>query len=77
MVLSTSTMVFATLFGAASAVPRVLLFWLMSRERGRIAERLLDSGAHVVVSDVVLDHKGPQRARLVVRSVCPGGRHHR
>ncbi|MDI9889267.1 hypothetical protein QMZ92_34335 [Streptomyces sp. HNM0645] len=55
-------MVLAAAVGVAAAMPRILLFWLMSRERRRIIGVLTEAGD----TALVLDHHGPGRARVML-----------
>ncbi|WP_149181832.1 hypothetical protein [Streptomyces sp. TRM49041] len=48
--------------GVAAFLPRVLLFWLMSRERRRIVAAVSESGN----AALLLDHHGPGRARVTL-----------
>ncbi|WP_165988944.1 hypothetical protein [Streptomyces sp. YIM 98790] len=49
--------------GAAAQLGRILLFWLMARERTRMVSGTLRHGR----AAVVVEHDGPGRARLEVR----------
>ncbi|MFG2193544.1 hypothetical protein [Streptomyces sp. NPDC048639] len=60
------SVIVAVVLSVAAAVPRVVLFWLMSRERTRIFSLALHAGR----TDVVMEHSGPESARLDLRAGC-------
>ncbi|MGP3951794.1 hypothetical protein [Streptomyces sp. 7N604] len=57
-------MIVAVVLVVAAAVPRVVLFWLMARER----ERIFSLALYAERTDVVMEHSGPERARLAMRA---------
>ncbi|WP_432136690.1 MULTISPECIES: hypothetical protein [unclassified Streptomyces] len=56
------TMMLTAVVGVAASLPRVLLFWLMSRERQRIVAAVSESGN----TTLLLDHHGPGRAGVTL-----------
>ncbi|MDH2387262.1 hypothetical protein QCN29_00365 [Streptomyces sp. HNM0663] len=58
------SMVAVAAVGVVTGLPRILLFWLMSRERRRIVAAVSGTGA--AASALVLDHRGPGRASLTL-----------
>ncbi|MEW2631012.1 hypothetical protein AB0903_04970 [Streptomyces sp. NPDC048389] len=57
-------MMLAAAVGVVASLPRVLLFWLMSRERRRIVAAVSESGN----ATLFLDHYGPGRAGVTLFS---------
>ncbi|GAA4153277.1 MULTISPECIES: hypothetical protein [Streptomyces] len=56
------TMMWTAVLGVVASLPRVLLFWLMSRERQRIVAAVSESGNAILL----LDHHGPGRAGVTL-----------